>query len=464
MLTSVTSLPEINPRLIEKYSVNGPRYTSYPTADRFIEAYNENSLIESLQAAELNRANRALSLYLHIPFCKSLCYYCACNKSVTKKYQPAVRYLESLKKEIDLYKVITGNREVQQMHFGGGSPTFLTPKDIEQLVSYLQSYFPFSTSGEYSIEVDPRTVDNDYISHLAYLGFNRMSIGIQDFDPNVQEAINRKQSFNESMAVLETARRNDFHSINIDLIYGLPKQSIESFDDTLNKVLYMVPDRIALYNYAHLPQRFKPQRLINESDLPSSDTKLRIFLNAINRLTDAGYQYIGMDHFALPGDDLCIAQRQGRLLRNFQGYTTRSDCDLIGLGVSAIGAIGPTYYQNHRILSDYYDSLDQNNLPVMQGIALNADDLLRRTIIQSLMCNFFISIEAIETAHLINFKDYFSTELKELASFADEGLLEIDSDAITVKPLGRFFIRNICMVFDSYLRTKNQKAQYSKIL
>ncbi|MES2355858.1 MAG: oxygen-independent coproporphyrinogen III oxidase [Pseudomonadota bacterium] len=457
--------PAFDQNLVRKYDRNGPRYTSYPTADRFIEAYDGDAVRQSLAAREIGGQLRPLSLYVHIPFCNTICYYCACNKVVTKNYSQATRYLQYLEQEISMYSETVANGAlVEKIHLGGGTPTFLSVAEMQQLMRMLERHFTFSAACEYAIEVDPRTVDDDKIESLGKLGFNRMSIGVQDFDPDVQQAVNRVQSQEQTFAVLDKARSVGFRSINIDLIYGLPKQTAEAFNRTLDLIIAAAPDRIALYSYAHLPQRFKPQRRINESDLPSSESKLQIMSLAVQRLTDAGYSYIGMDHFAKPDDELSMAQRQGRLHRNFQGYSSHAESDLLAFGVSAIGAIGPAYHQNHRTIDDYYDSLDRGQLPVMRGIELNADDLLRRAVIWSLMCNFDVSIEAIEVTYLIDFAEYFSDELEALKDFEQDGLVRFEDDMIIITEAGRFLVRNICMVFDRYLRLREQRAQYSKVI
>jgi oxygen-independent coproporphyrinogen-3 oxidase len=451
--------------LIRKYDRSGPRYTSYPTADRFIEAYDGHAVMHALAARNIGGQVRPLSLYVHIPFCSTICYYCACNKVITKDHSKATRYLQYVEREISIYSAaINGGTRVEQLHWGGGTPTFLSPSEMRQLMGVLREHFTFAEEGEYSIEIDPRTVDEDIVAGLAALGFNRMSMGVQDFDPEVQQAVNRIQSKEQTLAALASARRAGFRSVNIDLIYGLPKQSVAGFDRTLDAIIAASPDRIALYNYAHLPTLFKPQRRINEADLPSPDAKLQIMMLAVRRLGDAGYQYIGMDHFAKPADDLAIAQRQGRLHRNFQGYSTHAECDLLAFGVSGIGAIGPSYYQNFRTLDDYYDSLDRGAAPVMRGIELSADDLVRRAVIQALMCQFSLSIEAIEVAYLVDFRDYFAAEIEELKEFEKDGLIRYEDATIVVTERGRFLVRNICMVFDHYLRMRERRAQYSKVI
>jgi oxygen-independent coproporphyrinogen III oxidase len=459
-----TSLP-ISRDLIRKYDRSGPRYTSYPTADRFIEACNADSVKQWLDARKIGGYLRPLSLYAHIPFCTSICYYCACNKIITKDRSHAAKYLRYLEREILMqHKMTISDDSVGQMHWGGGTPTFLKLHEMQQLMNILRERFNFTDDCESSIEVDPRTVDPAVIHGLRELGFNRMSIGVQDFSPEVQLAVNRKQTKAETLLTLHSARRAGFRSISMDLIYGLPKQTAAGFSHTLDEVVDARPDRIALYNFAYLPKLFKAQRRINEADLPSPEVKLTLLMLAIQRFTAAGYEYIGMDHFALPDDDLCVAQRQGRLHRNFQGYSTHGDTDLLSFGVSAIGAIGPNYYQNFRTLDEYYDSLDRGVLPVMRGLELDPDDLMRRAIIQSLMCNFNLSMEAIEVAYLIDFKKYFATELADLKAFETDGLARIDEDTITVTESGRFLVRHICMVFDRYLRIQAQRSHYSKVI
>jgi oxygen-independent coproporphyrinogen-3 oxidase len=451
--------------LIRSFDRPGPRYTSYPTADRFVEAYDSTAHSDWLEKRAIGGFARPLSVYVHLPFCTSLCYYCACNKVITKDHGRSAKYLRYLEKEMHLLdRHLQGARQITQLHWGGGTPTFLSHAEMNDLMAMLRAHFDFAADGEYAIEIDPRTVDADTIALLARLGFNRMSLGVQDHDPAVQQAIHRIQPAAMTRAALEVARANGFTSINFDLIYGLPKQTVESFARTLDEVIDTRPDRIALYSYAHLPARFKPQRRIGDHTLPGADAKLKIFLLAVERLIGAGYVYIGLDHFALPGDELVQALQSGRLHRNFQGYTTQAECDLLSLGVSAISKIGPTYCQNVPLLDDYYDSLDQGRLPVVRGIELTRDDLVRRAVIMALMCQGELAVEAIETAHLINFHDYFSTEMPRLDEFAQAGLLEIEPGWITVTPRGRFFLRGICMVFDRYLRADHQRTRYSKIL
>ncbi len=464
-MTSTYSDLVFDPQLIRRFDVNGPRYTSYPTADRFIEAFDGEAYRLWLGKRTVGGISRPLSLYVHIPFCNTICYYCACNKIITKDHGRSAKYLKYLAKELAMQAgALEGSRELVQLHFGGGTPTFLSDDEMRRLMDSIRSHFHLVPNGEYSIEVDPRKVDYPTVALLGELGFNRMSIGVQDFDPDVQQAVNRIQSIEETRNVVAAARANGFKSVSIDLIYGLPKQHVISVNRTLEEIIHLSPDRISLYNYAHLPHVFKPQRRIAEPELPSADAKLQILSLAIRRLTDAGYVYIGMDHFAKPDDELTIAQRQGRLHRNFQGYSTYAECDLLAFGVSAISKVGPTYSQNYRTLDEYYDALDAGRLPVMRGLELTADDLLRRCIIQALMCHFEISIESLEIAHLIDFKSYFAPEIADLREMEKAGLIALDDNWITVLPRGRMLVRAIAMVFDRYLRYDRERARYSKVI
>ena len=456
---------EIDLDVIRRFDQHGPRYTSYPTADRFVESFNAGAYESWLARRNVGVIMRPLALYVHLPFCSTLCYYCGCNKIVTRDRSKGVAYLTYLTEEIALQASALGDvARVEHMHWGGGTPNFFALDQVAELSARLRDHFDFNFDGEYSIEIDPRSADAGYVAGLREHGFNRISLGVQDFDPEVQRAVHRIQSEQQTLEVIEAARRNGFRSVNIDLIYGLPKQSLVSFERTLEHAIAADPDRIAVYNYAHLPTLFKPQRRINEVDLPSAETRLKLLALAIRGLTAAGYQYIGMDHFAKAGDALSVAQRQGRLHRNFQGYSTYADCDLLALGVSAIGSIGPTYSQNFRTLADYYDSLDRDTLPVMRGLELSADDLLRRAVIGALMCNFTLSKESFTTSYLIDFDKYFETELKDLREFEQLGLVKLGDDGITVTPKGRLLVRNICMVFDRHLRQDRERRHYSRVI
>ena len=455
----------VDPDLLRRFDRPGPRYTSYPTADRFVEAFGPEQYRLFLDGRRVGGILRPLSLSVHLPFCDTICYYCGCNKIITKDHGRSSKYLRYLKKEMDLVCEFLAPRErVTQLHWGGGTPTFLNQGELAELMQTIRDHYTLAEDGEYSIEIDPRSAGPDTITLLGKLGFNRISMGVQDFDPQVQRAVNRIQSFEQTKAVADTARSSGFLSVNMDLIYGLPRQNIEQFRQTLDKVIAINPDRIALYNYAHLPTVFKPQRRINEADLPKPEERIGLLTMAIHFLTDLGYVYIGMDHFAKPDDELALAQRRGHLHRHFQGYCTRAECDLIGLGISAIGSVGPSYIQNVRTLDEYYDSLDRGVLPVMRGLAASPDDLVRRTVIQALMCNFALSQRAVEIAHLIEFRRYFESELNYLAEYQELGLVDIEDDWITVTPPGRLLVRPICMVFDKYLRTAEQRARYSKVI
>lgn len=455
----------ISPALVERFDRPGPRYTSYPTADRFVAAYDCAAHAAWLTKRNIGGFARPLSLYLHIPFCANLCYYCACNKIITKDHGRSAKYLHYLEKEMDLVAGLLGDeRSVSQLHLGGGSPTFLSSEELTRLMEGLRRHFDLSPGGEYSVEIDPRTVQADTFAHLAGLGFNRISLGVQDFDPRVQEAIHRVQPAGLTRAALESARANGVKSVNFDLIYGLPRQTLQTCSETLDEVIDCRPDRIALYSYAHLPARFKPQRRINQADLPTPEEKVAIFVQAAQRLELAGYVHIGLDHFALPEDELARALLSGQLHRNFQGYTTQADCDLLGMGISAISKVGPTYCQNAYTLNEYYDALDQHRLPVARGIELTRDDLVRRAVIMGLMCQGELSLESIEIGYLIDFADYFSRELAELGEFADGGLLEIDDEWISVTPLGRYFLRGICLPFDRHLRSDRERQRFSRLI
>jgi oxygen-independent coproporphyrinogen-3 oxidase len=454
-----------DPQLIQRFDINGPRYTSYPTADRFVEAFDARALTDWLGKRAIGGVSRPLSLYFHIPFCNTICYYCACNKIITKDHGRSAKYLDYMDKEIRLQvEALGGARQVTQLHLGGGTPTFLSHDELHQLMDSVRRYFDLVSNGEYSIEVDPRKVDFDTVELLANLGFNRMSVGVQDFATDVQIATNREQSLDETRLVMDAARATGFSSIALDLIYGLPKQNVIGFNHTLEQALALSPDRISLYSYAHLPRLFKPQRRINQKDLPQAETKLQILQLAIRRLSDAGYVYIGMDHFAKPDDELAVAQCQGRLHRNFQGYSTHAECDMLSFGVSAIGKVGPVYSQNFKTLDEYYDALDRDELPVLRGIELTADDLLRRSIIQALMCHFEVSIESIEIAHLIDFREYFVDEIADLKDMEEVGLVKVDESWISVLPAGRLLVRGIAMVFDRYLRADRERARYSRVI
>ncbi|MGE5864645.1 MAG: oxygen-independent coproporphyrinogen III oxidase [Rhizobacter sp.] len=443
-----------------RLDTQGPRYTSYPTADRFGDAFGPSDLLRAMH----ERKPAPLSVYVHIPFCESVCYYCACNKVITKHHERATPYLDALGTEIGLYhKALGGRQPVTQMHFGGGTPTFLSDEELTRLMGMLAEAFDYTDDAEVSIEVDPRTADPGRLAHLRRLGFNRLSFGVQDFDPDVQQAVHRVQSYESVEALIVSARELGFVSTNVDLIYGLPKQTAESFARTIAQVSALRPDRIALYAYAHLPERFKPQRRINADELPEASSRLQMLRSAIQSFGEQGYDAIGMDHFALSTDSLAVAKREGRLHRNFQGYSTRPDCDLVGLGVSAIGRIGPTYAQNAKTLAEYHEAVDRAELPVIKGLWLDADDLMRRDAIMALMCRGRLEHSEIERGHGVVFAERFAAELGQIQAFVDMGLVTLEPGAIQVTPDGWNFVRAIAMVFDKYVRAPGSTARFSRI-
>ncbi len=449
--------------LIQRYNVQGPRYTSYPTALQF-EEFTTGELGKAISESPFR--DRDLSLYVHLPFCATLCYYCACNKIVTRKREPAREYLELLSRELAILAPMFVDRHVSQLHWGGGTPTFLDDDQITHLMEEIRSYFPFrnDSSGEFSIEVDPRTVDADRIANLRGVGFNRLSLGIQDFNPRVQKAVNRIQSFEDTREVIDAARLCGFRSISVDLIYGLPFQSYESFRETLGQICELKPDRISIYNYAHLPSRFTPQKRILVTDLPAPQEKLRILELCIRDLTDNGYVYIGMDHFALPDDELAIAQRDGTLQRNFQGYSTFADCDLLALGVTGISHIGNTYSQNTKEMDVYRERLLAGHLPVEKGAVIDGDDQVRKQAIKELICHFRLEYQSLTEKFGIQVADYFARELESLEPLAEDGLLVLEDDAIQVTTTGRLFIRNICMIFDRYITDSVLEKRFSRAI
>ena len=455
----------IDEQLLRRFDVPGPRYTSYPTADRFVEAFSCDDYIQALEQRRAGSMALPLSLYVHVPFCESLCYYCACNKVITKHHSKSAEYLRYLSRELELQVEHFGRGyNVSQLHLGGGSPTFLSDVELSDLLDMIKRHFNLTPGGEFSIEVDPRTVTPERLQHLYQLGFNRLSFGVQDFDPTVQKAVHRVQPAEQVFALVQAAREIGFESINVDLIYGLPKQTPESFRHTLEQIQQLRPDRIALYAYAHLPTRFKPQRRILSAELPSPSEKLSMLANSLAMLGDAGYDYVGMDHFALPDDALAVAKRQGRLHRNFQGYSTQPDCDLIALGVSAIGRIGATYSQNAKTLDEYYDALDQGRLPIVRGLALTRDDILRRSVIMAIMCQGELDFEAMGDAHLVDFTAYFARELERLGEMVAMGLVKLNESSLEVTEQGWYFVRAIAMTFDKYLQSDQDRARFSKII
>ena len=451
--------------LIRRYDRSGPRYTSYPTAIQFQDTYGPDDYRRNAEIS--NGSERALSLYFHLPFCSTICYYCACNKVVTRDRARAEPYLQQLHREIALQGALFDrSRPIEQLHWGGGTPTFISHAQMRELMDVTRQHFTLldDDSGEYSIEIDPREIDAEGVHLLRDVGFNRLSLGVQDFDPNVQKAVNRLQSDEQTLGAVSAARAAGFKSISVDLIYGLPRQDVDSFIRTLERVIAISPDRISVFNYAHMPQLFKNQRGIREEELPGAGVKLDILHACIDTLTAAGYVFIGMDHFAKPDDELTLAQQRGELHRNFQGYATHADCDLIGLGITAIGTVGNSFAQNVKTLEEYSERIDKGELPVFRGVELSADDHLRRAVIMQLICQFELDIRRFEQQHTIDFLAYFSAEWPELELMAADGLLELTPGLIQVTSAGRLLIRNICMVFDRYLNTGAGEQRFSKAI
>ena len=451
--------------LIVRYGGRGPRYTSYPTALQFTDALTEADYRRKAQ--ESNASGLPLSLYIHIPFCHSLCYYCGCNKIVTRNEQRVARYMEMLYKEIQMQsELFDKSRKVEQLHFGGGTPTYLDKEQLGALMDHLRASFNFDDSDEreFSIEVDPRTVDAERIQELWDLGFNRLSLGVQDFNEDVQKAVNRMQSPQEVEALMSAARDAGFGSISFDLIYGLPHQTVESFDATLDIALAMKPDRLAVYNYAHLPQRFKGQRMINADDIPLPATKLDLLHHTIDKLCGVGYIYIGMDHFALPGDELVQARENGTLQRNFQGYSTHRQCDLIALGVSGIGGISNMFAQNSVSTIEYENMIEGGHLPIIKGLLVDDDDLIRAAVIQDLMCFDSLSYDDFSEKHGVDFRDYFAVEIEKLEVLEKDGLIKLSDAGINITPSGRLLLRNIAMTFDRYIDLEENDSRFSKAI
>lgn len=446
--------------LIKKYNQSGPRYTSYPTALEFNENYTE----QDFEQAAKRFPERPLSLYVHIPFCHQLCYFCACNKIITRHQHKADIYLDYVEKEVAKRATLFKDRLVTQIHWGGGTPTYLSEAQSARLMAMLRHNFKVADDAEISIEIDPRRIELSMLDHLRHLGFNRMSMGVQDFNKDVQKAINRVQDENFIQALLENGKKLGFQSTNLDLIYGLPLQTPESFLFTLKKVVELNPDRLSIFNYAHLPSRFAGQAKIKNEQLPAPETKLTILQETIEYLNSAGYRFIGMDHFAKPDDELAIAQEQGILHRNFQGYTTQEECDLLGLGVSAISLLGDTYAQNQKELKKYYAQVAKTDLALHKGLVLSDEDCLRRDVIKQLICNFKLDFKFIENLYSIDFKTHFAEDLELLAPLIEDGLLEITDSGIQVFPKGRLLIRNICLCFDTYSRQQAKRQQFSRII
>jgi oxygen-independent coproporphyrinogen III oxidase len=454
--------------LIRRYDGRGPRYTSYPTAVQFHEGFGEADYKRlALASNGDDPASQPLSVYVHVPFCHSLCYYCGCHKIITRHQHSADPYFEHLVEEMRLQgRLFDPRRRVDQLHFGGGTPTFLDERQFGKVMDGLFRNFGLhhGEQREYSIEIDPRSVDKNALPRLAEMGFNRLSLGIQDFDPAVQQAVNRLQDEEWTLFLIRQAREVGFRSVSVDLIYGLPKQTAESFTHTLDSVVRARPDRIAAYSYAHLPEMFRAQRLIRDEDLPSGAEKLSLLTRTVEYLTERGYEYIGMDHFAVPGDDLVTALHDGTLHRNFQGYSTHAELDLVGLGVSAIGKVGNSYAQSIKLRHDYYDAVDAGHIPILRGVELTVDDLLRREVIHSLMCGGVADMRQIEARHGISFPAYFARELEALEKLRQDGLIAMDAAEIRVTPRGRFLLRSIAMPFDAYLAARRAEQRFSKVI
>jgi oxygen-independent coproporphyrinogen-3 oxidase len=456
-----------NTELIKRYDIAGPRYTSYPTAVQFMEGFDAEAYRRYTTASNNELIPKPLSLYLHLPFCRSLCYYCGCMKKVTRHEHQADEYLGLLHREMEMQGALFDrDREVIQLHLGGGTPTFHDDEKLGTLMRQLGKAFLLSQAEdrEYSIEVDPRTVGMERLAAIAEMGFNRISLGVQDIDPAVQKAVNRIQDPEATLEMVQGSRDLGFNSVSIDLIYGLPLQTVESFGKTIDTVVDAQPDRLAVYNYAHLPHLFRAQRMIDADDIPSPETKLRLMELTIERLTAAGYVYIGMDHFALPEDELTIAQRQGGLQRNFQGYSTRRECDLVGLGVSAIGKVGDCYAQNLKDIPSWQSAVADGLLPIWRGLSLSTEDRLRRNVIEAIMCHGEVRFSEFESNYAIDFHDHFAYELAKLEQLEQDGLIEIGDDEFQVTPEGRLLLRAVAMIFDEYLQAEENKPKFSRVI
>jgi oxygen-independent coproporphyrinogen-3 oxidase len=460
-------LVKFNTELIKRYDVAGPRYTSYPTAVQFMEGFDAKAYERYTTGSNSELIPKPLSLYVHLPFCHSLCYYCGCMKKVTRHEHQGERYLGLLEREVEMQgQLFDHDREVVQLHFGGGTPTYHTDEQLGNLVAQLGRHFSLSEddSREFSIEVDPRTITNERLAHLADIGFNRISLGVQDINPEVQKAVNRIQDPQATLDMVEHSRKLGFNSVSIDLIYGLPLQTVESFSRTIDTVVAARPDRLAVYNYAHLPHIFRAQRMIDAKDIPSPETKLNLMELTIDKLTTLGYVYIGMDHFALPDDELTVAQREGGLQRNFQGYSTRRECDLVGLGVSAIGKVGDCYAQNLKDIPTWQSVVAEGKLPIWRGISLTTEDRLRRSVIESIMCHGEVQFERYEENFAIDFHDHFAFELSQLQQLEEDGLIKMGNDEFTATPEGRLLLRAIAMIFDEYLQASQSEPKFSRVI
>lgn len=449
-----------NQALIDKYNINGPRYTSYPTALALHGGFEHQNVFNTLA-----NSSETLSLYIHLPFCHKLCYYCGCNKVITRHQHKADRYLDMLAKEMAIYQPHVAQKQVNQIHMGGGTPTFLTEEQLSRLMTLLQQHFHITDDAELSIEIDPRSCSDEKLKHLRILGFNRVSYGVQDFDKKVQIAINRVQDTDLIAHQVQLSRELGFRSINLDLIYGLPYQQPASFAASIEQVILLNPDRVSLFSYAHLPSRFAGQRKIDDSSLPTAPIKLELLQLGITKFTAAGYQFIGMDHFAKREDELAIAQQQGRLQRNFQGYTTAGQDCMLGIGASSISQIDGVLWQNSKDLPDYYKALKNNQLPVVKGFTLSDDDRLRAALISQVICHFELDLNLFTTTwNLDNFWRYFAAAKEKLAPFIEDGLVEVDDQSLNVTALGRLWVRSICACFDAYLDNETTMPRYSKVV
>ena len=454
----------VTPQILQRYNVPGPRYTSYPTAPEWLDSYGPSDFEEALQQSNKTQPVRPLSLYMHLPFCDSLCLFCGCNSVIKRDHTASLPYLDKLKWEIDrVSAALDLSRPVVQFHWGGGTPTYFSASQLEELFLFTKERFRFAPDAEIGIEIDPRVTNEDQLTVLRRLGFNRVSMGIQDFNPLVQKTVRRIQPYEETKAVFDLCLALKYESINVDLIYGLPHQTPESFSDSIDRIIEFNPDRIAMFSYAHVPWMKKQQGALSKY-IPLGMDKYRIFRAGIERFTSAGYRYIGMDHFARPDDELCVAQSNRTLHRNFQGYTTKAGADLVGMGVSSISDIGRIYAQNQRDLKEYYAAVEKHALATMRGMELTEDDILRRAVISRLLCHCVLHKKEIETEFDIRFNDYFADELDRLRTLQADGLVELSSDIISVTTLGRIFIRNVGMVFDRYLQKPRSKPLFSKTL
>ena len=455
---------EVDVALLKKYDRPGPRYTSYPTAPYFHEGVDSRVFEKHLKRDDQSLANKDISLYFHLPFCDTLCYFCGCNMMVTRSRDKIENYIDYLEKEMALLKAkLNPDRKIIQMHWGGGTPTHLSPDQIKRLGSLIHKYFNFKDASEVSVEIDPRELTRDHMVALKEIGFNRCSMGVQDFNPEVQQAVNRVQPEDLTRRTIGWAKELGFQSLNLDLMYGLPHQTVASFEETIDSILAMQPDRLAVFNYAHLPQIIKHQKLIQNEWLPSPDIKLQLLKLSIEKLTSNGFIYIGMDHFARPEDELTVAMNNGTLYRNFQGYSTHAGINLLAVGITSISMLSDLYVQNYKTLNEYYNLLDDGEIPVMRGVELNDDDRLRREVITELMCNFRLKKEKIETKYAIKFDNYFEEPLKDLELFEMDGLVKLNDDEIVVTESGRLLVRNIAMNFDAYLKRKEKnKPQFSR--